>query len=139
MRLKLRRIFRRYLGAVKNRSILASDSTRMFVYPGSPPLSDPADAFWIWTETACFSVGAGPDGSPPARPPGGHRRSSPAHAPGYTDRNSWYEMGRTGSSSPLLRAPKRICYNQNIFAESSPFLTNGYCFVNIICLLSVAR
>ena len=70
---------------------------------------------------------------------GGREHSSPARVLVYADRNSWYEMGRTGSSSPLLRAPKRICYNQNIFAESSPFLTNGYCFVNIICLLSVAR
>lgn len=110
MRLNLRRIFRLNLRAVKSRSILASESIGMSAYPDSPPPSDPADVFWIWIRTACFSAGARPDGSPPAYPPGGRRRSSPAHTPGCSDRSSWCGRDRTGSSDKggLFIDPTRL-------------------------------
>ena len=70
MRLNLRRIFRLNLRAVKSRSIPASGSIGMSAYPGSPPPSDPAGVFWIWTGTACFSAGAVPPSRQRAVPPG---------------------------------------------------------------------
>ena len=106
---------------IKNRSKRLAVYIGMSAHPGSSRLSGIVAVSGTWIKTVCFSAAGGLGLPPPIRQFSGRRHSTPVHVPGYKQRNSSCERGKTGSSSLWCPGPIRPGCRHSNPGGSSPF------------------